>query len=292
MSRARGSQLKRFCCANVLFFRLYHPLSQDGLTSTRLKVLTRQISSYSTRDTYGWHSIASRPPAMSFTCASGSGTSTSRTLTQSTTTICSASQSWSSLVSALKVGCQENWKELCMLFKVIVLEGAIVGNKNSLDNVTHCDSIPTLLKCSISSTDVRSALTIAMVLSGVTSFLISYGSAWCVRCTSSTTYSMVGALNKLPVAASGILFLGDPATTGNVVGILLGFLAGLLYSYSKSEQSQKNFALANTASLSKSARSENDPSTTAVELAPLTNPPSKSGALPLYNPNPDGKVAD
>ncbi|KAF9358281.1 GDP-mannose transporter into the lumen of the Golgi [Mortierella sp. NVP85] len=142
------------------------------------------------------------------------------------------------------------------------------------------------------STDVRSALTIAMVLSGVSSFLISYGSAWCVRCTSSTTYSMVGALNKLPVAASGILFLGDPATTGNVVGILLGFLAGLLYSYSKTEQSQKNFALANTASLSKSARSENDPSTTAVELAPLTNAPSKSGALPLYNPNPDGKVAD
>ena len=28
---------------------------------------------------------------------------------------------------------------------------------------------------------------------------ISYGSAWCVRVTSSTTYSMVGALNKLPI---------------------------------------------------------------------------------------------
>ncbi|KAG0000914.1 GDP-mannose transporter into the lumen of the Golgi [Entomortierella chlamydospora] len=104
--------------------------------------------------------------------------------------------------------------------------------------------------------DVRSALTVAVVLSGVSSFLISYGSAWCVRCTSSTTYSMVGALNKLPVAASGILFLGDPATAGNILGIAFGFIAGLLYSYSKTDQAQKNFALANNSSLSNSAKSD------------------------------------
>jgi hypothetical protein len=28
--------------------------------------------------------------------------------------------------------------------------------------------------------------------------------AWCIRTNSSTTFSMVGALNKLPVAASGV----------------------------------------------------------------------------------------
>lgn len=140
------------------------------------------------------------------------------------------------------------------------------------------------------SADVRSALIVAMVLSGVSSFLISYGSAWCVRCTSSTTYSMVGALNKLPVAASGILFLGDPATAGNVFGILLGFLAGLLYSYSKTDQALKN--LTNTTTLSKPARSK--PSSLgsgahSLELSAFTN---KNSPLPLYNPNPDGKVAD
>ncbi|KAG0024886.1 GDP-mannose transporter into the lumen of the Golgi [Entomortierella chlamydospora] len=136
--------------------------------------------------------------------------------------------------------------------------------------------------------EVRSPIITAILLSGISSFLISYGSAWCVRCTSSTTYSMVGALNKLPVAASGILFFGDPATLGNIFGIFFGFIAGLLYSYSKTEQAQKNFALANGSPLSTTSSS-------GAELAQLRTPavpPSKATGLPLYNSNPDGKIAD
>ncbi|KAF9922319.1 GDP-mannose transporter into the lumen of the Golgi [Linnemannia zychae] len=143
--------------------------------------------------------------------------------------------------------------------------------------------------------DVRSALMTAMILSGVSSFLISYGSAWCVRCTSSTTYSMVGALNKLPVAASGILFLGDPATPGNIFGILFGFVAGLLYSYSKTEQAQANLALANGSSLSKPLLPDTMVSHARDETLELTTPtslPIRSSAPPLYIPNPNGKVAD
>ncbi|KAF8941608.1 GDP-mannose transporter [Dissophora ornata] len=144
------------------------------------------------------------------------------------------------------------------------------------------------------SPDVRSALTVAILMSGVSSFLISYGSAWCVRCTSSTTYSMVGALNKLPVAASGILFLGDPATFGNVVGILFGFVAGLIYSYSKTDQAQRNFALANESPLS-TKPGATDTITGATEVIELNTPanmPTKTAVLPLYKTNPDGKVAD
>ncbi|KAG0227902.1 GDP-mannose transporter into the lumen of the Golgi [Mortierella sp. GBA43] len=147
--------------------------------------------------------------------------------------------------------------------------------------------------------DVRQALTVAILLSGVSSFLISYGSAWCVRCTSSTTYSMVGALNKLPVAASGILFLGDPATFGNVFGIIFGFVAGMLYSYSKTEQSQRNFSsLANGSSLSTQPTTTMPDTETAAgnatQVIELSKPAafSKTAALPLYNSNPDGKVAD
>jgi GDP-mannose transporter len=97
-----------------------------------------------------------------------------------------------------------------------------------------------------------------MVFSGVSAFAMSYASAWCVRTTSSTTYSMVGALNKLPIAASGIVFFGDPATFANISAIFVGkyinpsgksfwlpnfpvklihfrsgFVAGLVYSYAK-----------------------------------------------------------
>lgn len=50
---------------------------------------------------------------------------------------------------------------------------------------------------------------------------------------------MVGALNKLPVAASGILFFGDAATFSSVSAIVLGFLAGLVYSAAKTAQKKR-----------------------------------------------------
>jgi len=86
--------------------------------------------------------------------------------------------------------------------------------------------------------EARSSLIWSMIFSGVSAFGISYTSAWCVRVTSSTTYSMVGALNKLPVAASGMIFFGDPVTFGSVTAIMVGFIAGLVYSHAKTEQSR------------------------------------------------------
>lgn len=68
----------------------------------------------------------------------------------------------------------------------------------------------------------RQARIWAMIFSGVSAFGMSYASAWCVRTTSSTTYSMVGSLNKLPIAVSGIVLFGDVATFNNVSAILLG----------------------------------------------------------------------
>ncbi|KAF9107980.1 GDP-mannose transporter into the lumen of the Golgi [Mortierella sp. GBA35] len=152
--------------------------------------------------------------------------------------------------------------------------------------------------------EVRSSLTIAILLSGISSFMISYGSAWCVRCTSSTTYSMVGALNKLPVAASGILFFGEPATTGNVSGIFLGLIAGLLYSYSKTDQAHKNLALANGSTLSDKSDAVGllaaDAGVNAGGAGGLVMEKSRpavglgkgSASLPLYQSHREGKIAD
>lgn len=72
----------------------------------------------------------------------------------------------------------------------------------------------------------RTSLIIAVFLSGTGGVFISYTTAWCIRVTSSTTYSMVGALNKLPLALSGILFFGNPVTMYNSLGIAVGFVAG------------------------------------------------------------------
>jgi len=51
---------------------------------------------------------------------------------------------------------------------------------------------------------------------------------------------MVGALNKLPVAASGMIFFGDAVTFGSVSAIGVGFFAGLLYAVAKNNQKKED----------------------------------------------------
>ena len=47
-----------------------------------------------------------------------------------------------------------------------------------------------------SPADNRTFLLLAIAFSGAVAVFISYSTAWCVRTCGSTTYSMVGALNK------------------------------------------------------------------------------------------------
>lgn len=83
----------------------------------------------------------------------------------------------------------------------------------------------------------KNSLIIAMIFSGLSTVFISYASAWCVRVTSSTTYSMVGALNKLPIAISGLVFFDAPATFASISAIFIGFVSGLVYAVAKLKQS-------------------------------------------------------
>lgn len=113
-------------------------------------------------------------------------------------------------------------------------------------------TIPVLLVCSLvvedwSSVnvmknfpaDTRNNIVMAMIFSGLSSVFISYTSAWCVRVTSSTTYSMVGALNKLPIAISGLVFFDAPVTIPSVSAIFVGFVSGIVYTVAKVRQSSK-----------------------------------------------------
>ena len=54
--------------------------------------------------------------------------------------------------------------------------------------------------------------------------------------TTARNLSMTGALNKLPVAASGMIFFGDPVTFGSVSAVSVGFFAGVLYAIAKNNQ--------------------------------------------------------
>lgn len=90
--------------------------------------------------------------------------------------------------------------------------------------------------------DTRNTVFALMVLSGLFSLGISYTSGWCVRVTSSTTYSMVGALNKLPVALSGLIFFDTPVTFYSVTAIFLGFISGIVYAVAKVQQQKQRDA--------------------------------------------------
>ncbi|EDO15213.1 hypothetical protein Kpol_423p1 [Vanderwaltozyma polyspora DSM 70294] len=93
-----------------------------------------------------------------------------------------------------------------------------------------------------SSTNLSTSFTAnsftAMIISGMASVGISYCSGWCVRVTSSTTYSMVGALNKLPIALSGLIFFDAPKNFLSIFSIFLGFLAGIVYAVAKQKKNQ------------------------------------------------------
>jgi len=47
---------------------------------------------------------------------------------------------------------------------------------------------------------------------------------------------MAGALNKLPIAVSGLIFFDAPVTFGSVSAITVGFISGLVYSFAKIKQ--------------------------------------------------------
>ncbi|KAK3715379.1 GDP-mannose transporter into the lumen of the Golgi [Vermiconidia calcicola] len=79
----------------------------------------------------------------------------------------------------------------------------------------------------------RTYMISAMIFTGLSSILISYASANCMRVTSSTTYSMVGALNKLPIAISGLVFFHAPVTLASVSAIIVGFVSGIVYTVAK-----------------------------------------------------------
>lgn len=107
----------------------------------------------------------------------------------------------------------------------------------------------------------RHRMLVGMIYSGLGSIFISYCTAWCIRATSSTTYAMVGALNKLPLAVSGLIFFAAPITFGSVSAIILGFISGLVYTLAKIKskpQSATSLPTTNQPPMSASSQSNRD----------------------------------
>ena len=69
--------------------------------------------------------------------------------------------------------------------------------------------------------------------SSVLAFGISFTSLWFLSTTTATTFSLVGSLNKVPVAAVGLVAFGVPATAQNVAAICVGLVASAVFVWAK-----------------------------------------------------------
>jgi len=83
-------------------------------------------------------------------------------------------------------------------------------------------------------------------MSGICGLAISLTSFWAMKTTSPTTYSFVGSLNKIPLVLLGFLIFDTQITPYGGVGIFLGLIGGISYTYSKYQQSKQNVQSNNT----------------------------------------------
>jgi len=73
----------------------------------------------------------------------------------------------------------------------------------------------------------------AACLSAICGFMISFCSLWFLSTTTATTYSLVGSLNKLPIAVLGLLFFDSSWDSKNLASISVGLIAGIVFVRAK-----------------------------------------------------------
>lgn len=76
---------------------------------------------------------------------------------------------------------------------------------------------------------------LAAAASAVIGFWISIASMWFLSCTTATTFSLVGSLNKIPLAVLGMLLFKAPTSLNNVVSVMIGLAAGVVFAHAKSQ---------------------------------------------------------
>jgi GDP-mannose transporter len=73
----------------------------------------------------------------------------------------------------------------------------------------------------------------AALVSALCGFLISFCSLWFLSTTTATTYSLVGSLNKIPIATIGLLMFEKAWRLENVASVAVGLVAGVIFVRAK-----------------------------------------------------------
>jgi len=69
-----------------------------------------------------------------------------------------------------------------------------------------------------------------MIYNGITACGLSFASFWAMRETSPTSYSIAGALNKIPTTIIGIIFFHTPLTITGSCAMAIALLGGVIYA--------------------------------------------------------------
>ena len=74
---------------------------------------------------------------------------------------------------------------------------------------------------------------VALLLTGIIGFAISFASLWFLSTTSPGTMGLVGSLNKIPVSILSLFVFKTPTNIKNITSILIGLLAGVAFAKAK-----------------------------------------------------------
>jgi len=124
----------------------------------------------------------------------------------------------------------------------------------------------------------------AVTVSGCIGFFLQLSSLWCISATSPSTYSMVGAFNKVPVAILGVVLFDNPVTAKLAVFITMGIGGGILFSYIKSQEALAAQLAKEEASQLPGLQTDSESRVHPPDLESPTKPMHRAAAHPKTSP--------
>lgn len=133
---------------------------------------------------------------------------------------------------------------LWMVFNILVTTAYVIymkhlmhKNKTKLESVffTNFITIPILGAFSVIKDErgivFNTPIIVCIIASSILALLTAISTAWTLKIISSTTYSMLGASNKLLLSACAIFWFKESKNATKLFSLFLGIAAGFVYSY-------------------------------------------------------------
>ena len=84
-----------------------------------------------------------------------------------------------------------------------------------------------------SYTGIPNTVIVYIIISSICALLTSFTTAMVLACLSSTTYSMLGALNKVIMGFTGFIFINEKICYYKMLSLLIGMFGILLYTFNQ-----------------------------------------------------------